>query len=85
MYHSLESTDYEPVVIILWDLQIPRGRLACHDTEDEDKSSSITDHLLHEKSILRSPDTAQHTNEISNTEDEVFLQLMIFVCTSKAN
>lgn len=53
-------------------LQNPRGKLATHDTEDEDKSSSITDHLLHDKSsALCSPDTMRHVNEISNTEDEV--------------
>ncbi|XKL65847.1 hypothetical protein PGB90_009267 [Kerria lacca] len=48
-----------------------QGKLASHDTEDEDKSSSITDHLLHDKSVLCSPDTTHHTNEISNTEDEM--------------
>lgn len=50
---------------------ISLGKLASHDTEDEDKSSSITDHLLHDKPSLCSPDTVHHINEISSTEDEM--------------
>lgn len=52
-----------------------KGKLATHDTEDEDKSSSITDHLLYDKSVLCSPAAVHHVNEVLNTEDEVSIGL----------